>query len=82
MRREEKIALIHSAALRATTWNTDGQGEAGNNSVLLAVLGCALSWDADARIIGNVRAADIVAALDSVLLRAYDETFRDVEREQ
>jgi hypothetical protein len=79
--REEKLTAIHDAARRAATWNVDGQGEQGNHSVLLAVQGCALSWDGEARIIGNVRAADIVAALDEVLLRAYEETFRSIEND-
>lgn len=38
-------------------WNGD-LGE-----ILAAVLDCALSWEPDARIIGNIRAGDIVRAL-------------------
>jgi hypothetical protein len=46
----------HASALS----DTDG---AKPDFVLSAVLGCALRWEPDARIIGNVRAGDIVRAI-------------------
>jgi hypothetical protein len=44
--------------------NTDN---APSLNVLAAVRTCASSWDPDARIIGNVRAGDIVRSLDEVV---------------
>ena len=44
--------------------NTD---DAPSLNVLAAVRVCAASWEPDARIIGNVRAGDIVRSLDEVI---------------
>jgi len=40
-------------------------------TVLAAVRACALSWQPDARIIGNVRAGDIAWAIQAIAERHY-----------
>lgn len=56
-------ALKIEAAL-APNRSTD---DADDRTVLLAVIGCAMRWAPEARIIGNVRAGDIERALFSLL---------------
>ncbi|NKJ34140.1 hypothetical protein [Rhizobium sp. SG570] len=65
--------LLFAEASAAAAGNVD---EADPRRVLLAVLGCAATWVAEARIIGNVRAGDISRAISSVLHTDYSAVDR------
>lgn len=56
----EKLTMTNNSALQ----NTDG---AGAIAVLAAVRHCASSWEGEARLLGNVRASDIVRACNEAL---------------
>jgi hypothetical protein len=59
---DDIAALLAGPAYR----NTD---DAAYDLVLAAVRQCAASWQPEARVIGNVRAADIVRAVTEALRR-------------
>lgn len=51
-------------------WNTD---DAAPHDVLAMVRFCAASWEPGVRLLGNVRACDIVRACDAALERLKDK---------
>ncbi len=71
----EVEALFERKARLTAYMNVDGASPA---NVLYAVAGCALSWDRNARLVGNVRAGDIVDATRAILARLTPATDRAV----
>jgi hypothetical protein len=56
--------------LKDGIWNTDN---ASPEDVLRMVRFCAASWQPGARLLGNVRACDIVRACDAAIPKLVDE---------
>lgn len=55
----------------------DGRPDTDNadwRTVLKVVRGCAMAWEPSARLLGNVRAKDIVRAIDTALCESDEET--------